>query len=186
MFNVKNPLFAGGAKGNGFNDDTAAIQAAITAAGVNGGYVFFPAGNYLITANLLVGDGVQLRGADTGVSSADSPFTGSSISINMPPVATNEVEAPAAITLGDYSGVRGLTFFYPKQTGGGPITPFVKFPYTIRGNGVENYVMLSRPINPYRFVHFKGDDSVISYNQLCGIREILYCTGNKMGSLIKT
>ena len=180
LFNVKDPQYAGGAKGNGVEDDSAAIQATLDAAASQGGYVFFPAGNYRITTSLVVGDDIQLRGADSGLSSADSPLAGSSISIDIPPVATNEMELPASFTLGDRSGVRALAFFYPNQTAGGPV-PFVKFPFTIRGNGVENYVMLSRPINPYRFVHFTGDDSTVAYNQLCGIRQILYSTGNKNG-----
>lgn len=52
VFNVK----AFGAKGDGVTDDTAAIQAAIDAAGTNGygGRVFFPAGRYMISATLTV------------------------------------------------------------------------------------------------------------------------------------
>lgn len=42
-----------GAAGDGTTDDTAAIQAAFTAAGANGGgVVFFPKGSYLITATI--------------------------------------------------------------------------------------------------------------------------------------
>jgi hypothetical protein len=43
-----------GATGNGTTDDTAAVQAALTAAAVAGGTVFFPAGTYLITSQLTV------------------------------------------------------------------------------------------------------------------------------------
>lgn len=52
-----------GAVGNGSTDDTAAIQAAITAAGVGGGTVWLPAGEYLVTSTLLMNkSGVNLRG----------------------------------------------------------------------------------------------------------------------------
>ena len=54
-----------GATGNGTTNDTAAVQAAITAAGVGGG-VYFPAGTYVISSSLMmlggqlwVGDGWQ-------------------------------------------------------------------------------------------------------------------------------
>lgn len=47
-FNVKEF----GALGNNSNDDTSAIQAAINAAGVSGGVVFFPPGTYKITSKL--------------------------------------------------------------------------------------------------------------------------------------
>ena len=46
VFNVKNY----GALGNNIADDTAAIVAALTAAAVNGGTVFFPVGTYSITS----------------------------------------------------------------------------------------------------------------------------------------
>lgn len=49
-FNVR----AYGARGDNVADDTAAIQAALTAAGVSGGTVYFPAGIYRVTANLTV------------------------------------------------------------------------------------------------------------------------------------
>lgn len=56
-----------GATGDGTTNDTAAIQAAIDAAEVNGGVVFFPRGSYKVTkitvaaANVeLVGEGAQL------------------------------------------------------------------------------------------------------------------------------
>ena len=59
QFNVK----AWGATGDGATDDTAAIQAAITAAGVNGGEVFVPVGTYKTTATLTMAKAVMLRGA---------------------------------------------------------------------------------------------------------------------------
>jgi Pectate lyase superfamily protein len=53
--NVKNPDFAGGAKGDGATDDTAAINAAIRAAHgfPNGGIVEFPYGTYATSAPLV-------------------------------------------------------------------------------------------------------------------------------------
>lgn len=58
-FNVK----AFGAKGDGTTDDTAAVQAALDAANVAGGVVYFPQGGYVITSTLDAGAGrIMLRG----------------------------------------------------------------------------------------------------------------------------
>ncbi|MFD0717599.1 glycosyl hydrolase family 28-related protein [Paenibacillus sp. GCM10027626] len=65
FFNVKDY----GAKGDGVANDTAAIRAAINAAGVNGGVVFFPVGKFLISSTLVINKpGVSLRGSSPGAS----------------------------------------------------------------------------------------------------------------------
>lgn len=67
-----------GAVGNGVNDDTAAIQAAINSFASGNGTVFFPQGTYLTTSTLsvtrdrinLIGDGVRVSAIDFRPSSA--------------------------------------------------------------------------------------------------------------------
>lgn len=61
-FNVLNTAWAGGADPTGVNDSTAAIQAALTAAGA-GGVTYLPPGTYLTTAPLSVPSGVTLLGS---------------------------------------------------------------------------------------------------------------------------
>ncbi len=56
-----------GAVGDGSNDDTTAIQAAINAVPTFGGVVFFPSGAYKITSSLTIAkDGVVLQGSGGG------------------------------------------------------------------------------------------------------------------------
>lgn len=55
-----------GAVGDGTTDDTAAIQSAITAAGVEEGTVYLPPGTYKITAPLTIPDNTTLAGAGNG------------------------------------------------------------------------------------------------------------------------
>ena len=66
VFNVTGQVY--GARGDGTTDDTAAIQAAITACqNAGGGIVWFPAATYLISSPLVIStDNVQLVGASWG------------------------------------------------------------------------------------------------------------------------
>lgn len=66
FYNVKSTAY--GAAGNGTSDDTSAINAAISAAGVLGGIVFFPAGTYRITSALTPNGKVHFLGVGPGES----------------------------------------------------------------------------------------------------------------------
>lgn len=61
-YDVTNATY--GARGDGSTNDTVSVQAAITAAAVSGGVVFFPPGTYVISSSLDLGSavGVTLRG----------------------------------------------------------------------------------------------------------------------------
>lgn len=59
VFNVKDY----GAVGDGSTNDTTAVQAAITAAAVSGGIVWFPQGTYSVASSLTLQSGVELLGA---------------------------------------------------------------------------------------------------------------------------
>ena len=72
-----------GAVGDGVTDDTAAIQAALTATQSNlGGTVIIPPGEYRVTSTLTAGNGVQLIGLGTEFSTkirVKSDFTGNEV-----------------------------------------------------------------------------------------------------------
>lgn len=55
-----------GATGNGSTDDTAAIQSAINALPSAGGYVFMPAGTYVVSSSISLKEGAGLLGAGPG------------------------------------------------------------------------------------------------------------------------
>jgi hypothetical protein len=79
VFNVKNLAY--GATGNGSTDDTTAVQAAITAAGVHGGTVYFPDGTYATAAGIVAPNNPNIKYAGAGLSSkilatsTNAPFT---------------------------------------------------------------------------------------------------------------
>jgi hypothetical protein len=50
-----------GAKGDGINDDTAAINAAISSVSIKGGVVYFPAGNYKVTTPINMANLVEAK-----------------------------------------------------------------------------------------------------------------------------
>ncbi|HET6747595.1 MAG TPA: glycoside hydrolase family 55 protein [Candidatus Saccharimonadales bacterium] len=55
-----------GALGNGVHDDTSAIQAALNNLPAAGGTVFVPAGTYVISSPIQLGEGARLMGAGAG------------------------------------------------------------------------------------------------------------------------
>ena len=61
ILNVRNTAYAGGAKGDGSTDDTAAIQAALNAA-TAGQIVYLPKATYLFSSVLTIPDGVGMAG----------------------------------------------------------------------------------------------------------------------------
>jgi len=71
-----------GAVGDNSNDDTTAIQAAINAAELVNGAVYFPAGTYKITATLVVDNTIRLFG-DTSVGSIISNTTNDVVAISI-------------------------------------------------------------------------------------------------------
>lgn len=104
--NVKNY----GAIGDGVNDDTGAIQAAIDAASVNGGMVFMPAGKYLVTKSISVKPGVSLQGA------ANAPqYNELKGTVILATWGRDQENADALFEMGSSTCVRGLTIYYPEQ-----------------------------------------------------------------------
>ncbi|MGA2868902.1 MAG: glycosyl hydrolase family 28-related protein, partial [Verrucomicrobiota bacterium] len=140
-----------GAVTNSSGDSTAAIQAALNAAGANGGgIVYLPAGQYSTTNTLFVPSGVELRGANemrhSTVESLDRQEKGS---ILLPTGGQGTTNGPVAIALEANSGLVGVTIFYPTQTSNS-----IPFPATIQGQGANVYAIALQCPNPYYYVDF--------------------------------
>ena len=141
--NAQNPPY--GATGNGSNDDTAAIQAALNATGESGGgVVFLPRGNYLIRGNLLVPAQTSLVGIWRAVT-ANSQYLGTTLLAVGGAGTTSGV--PLITVQGDNSTLEGVTIYYPNQVMNNPPTPY---PWAIRGGGGNNVTIQNvLLVNPY-------------------------------------
>ncbi|MCX6930648.1 MAG: glycosyl hydrolase family 28-related protein, partial [Verrucomicrobia bacterium] len=127
------------AAADGLTDDTAAFQAALSAAATaGGGTVFVPAGGYRLNGNLTIPTGVELRGV------YDEPHgtSGRGSILNICGGRNNASGTPF-IQIQPSAGVRGLTFHYPEQVyvGNDPLLGMVPYPFTLRGLGSNIYVI---------------------------------------------
>jgi len=140
-----------GAQGNNSADDTAAIQAALNAAGTNGGgIVYVPAGKYRLTSSLDVPGGVELRGAyelrHRTWPGGDGHAKGT---ILEPFGGQGTTNGPPTIILEANAGMRGITMSYESQT-----LYCLPFPPAIQGRGGNVYAIGIQSPNAYWFVDF--------------------------------
>jgi autotransporter-associated beta strand protein len=138
-----------GAMGNGVNDDTAAIQSALTAAGANGGgIVYVPAGKYHLSNTLDIPGGVELRGAfemrHRTWPGSDGHAKGTVLE---PYGGQGTTNGPVAIALEANSGLVGVTISYESQN-----SNCIPFPSTIQGRGANVYAIGVCCPNPYSYV----------------------------------
>jgi len=178
LFNVKDY----GAVGDGVINDTVAIQQAVAAAVTNGGgIVFVPDGEYLMTGNLNLGVGVELRGNSGGRHDSDTRAElGSLILID---IGKNQPDGTPFITLGDTSGLRGISFFYPDQNYTDD-NAYDAFPYMVQANGDKNYIIDCFAGNAYQAAELNGDDHLVEYTFFGGLRST-YRANNCSGGRIQ-
>ena len=169
-----------GAVGDGKADDTQALKKAIEAAAANGGgIVLVPDGEYRITEALDLGDGVELRGNSGGrhdLSNKRGAQLGSVLFIE---TGEGEENGTPFLTLGDGSGLRGMGFYYPNQD----YKSFKKYPWMVRANGTGNYVIDCSASNPYQGLELNGDDHLVEYSFIGGLRRTYranHCSGGRI------
>jgi len=137
-----------GAVGDGKTDDTAALQAALDAAGkAGGGLVFAPTGDYLIRGRLDVPANVVLE----GVWRAPTARTQEKGTTLLAVADAGKEDGPPFITLHENSTLDGLTIFYPEQTN---TNPPKAYPWTIRGVADNCSLVNLLLVNPYQAVDF--------------------------------
>ncbi len=123
-----------GADPTGETDSTAAIQAALNSVGnMGGGTVFLPLGKYLVSSTINIPDYVSLVGDwnKPNADNTDANFDYGTLIVAKPQMLgfLNPQDNPL-FTLGDCSGMVGLTFYYTEQSS----TLIKKYGYTIYAN----------------------------------------------------
>ena len=162
-----------GAIGDGQTDDTEAFQAALDAAGRNGGgTVYVPAGWYHIGSHLVVPAGVELRGM------WDVPHhTMSRGSVLLAFENKGDANGEPFISLAPGAGVRGLMVWYPEQNSA-DIQPF---PWTIQARGANCWVKDVSLGNTYQGVDmgsYPSENHVVSYLAGSPLKVGLYVSKN--------
>lgn len=143
----------------GAEDCSIPVRQAIDDAHANGGgIVFFPAGDYKVAGNLVLKEGVELRGISEGPHHTES--IGSVLYIETGK-GENQDTTPF-IRMKSRSGIQGLCFHYPGQN----YIRVSPFPFMIRGEGEHIYLVNITASNPYRMVDlasFRCDSHYLSY-----------------------
>jgi|GEM_PF-911078 len=133
-----------GARGDGIVDDTGAFQAAMDRMQANGGgAVFAGEGRYAIRGHLKVPTGVTLRGEWTRPGEG-RPVRGT---VLMAFAGRGSEKGWPFLSLGQCSGVRDLSIWYPEQDA----AAIVPYPFCIKQTGWESVAIENVTlVNPYQ------------------------------------
>lgn len=164
---------------HGGNDCAPAVQEAIDDAAANGGgIVFFPAGDYKLGRNLILKEGVELRGISDGPHHTISAGTTLHVC-----TGKGKKDSPF-IRMKSRSGIQGLLFHYPDQH----IYQVSPYPFLIRGEGENLYLVNVSATNPYRMVDlatFRCDGHYLSYVGGAPLSVGFRVGGGSLGGCIK-
>jgi len=143
-----------GAKGDGQNDDSTAIQSAINvAAAAGGGAVVFNVARYYTTGTFVVPAGVVLCGAIEGPFDVDRASP--AVTAVGPTLLVTNTNAPFITLQGVGAGVTDLLFHYPNQVGVTASAPDV-YPYAIVAAAPGTKVARSTVSNAYNFLDIES------------------------------
>lgn len=156
-----------GAAGDGETDDTKAIKKALSAAS-GGGIVYLRAGYYRVTENLVVPQGVELRGCMNVTNRDTLGLSGGTVIFCYADDAVSDNQnATAFITLNKNSALSGLRICYPDNnlwmTAPG-VYAINATPYTVRAVGDGARVINVGLVNSYNGINVKNADNCVIKN----------------------
>ena len=151
-----------GAQGDGKNDDTKALQAALEAAVTGGPVCYVPAGHYRLDGALTVPAGVTLCGASGGVPHSEHPVG----TVLLAYGGRGQAEGEPLITLKPNAVARNLVIHYPEQS----LPNVTPYPWSIRADGELCQILDITLTNPYQAI-----DVGSKWNELHLVRNIFAC-----------
>ena len=151
-----------GAKGNNSTDDTAAVQAAINAAG-QGNIVFFPRGNYCINGGIVVTNAnVRLTGG------AGTYGTGANLR------SCNNADVPTVTLQGSNDVLYRIAI-------AGPAGPNIASPTVLITSAASNFsIVFSNIANGYYGLNVAANDGIVAFSNFGNAygTAIIYATGS--------
>jgi len=135
-----------GAIGDGKADDTLAIQKALNAAGLTGGIVLLPTGNFLIKGHLVVHANVTLEGVFRAPTARSQGYGSTILAVG----GKGKSDGEPLFFLKANAALKGLTVFYPEQDAKNPVA----YPWCVRGQGDNVAVIDVLLVNPWNAVDF--------------------------------
>ena len=154
-----------GVVGDGVTDDTAALQAALDAAGKTGRVVSLPVGQYCVRGTLMVPAGTTLEEGWPGPHSAMIERG----TVLLACAGRDDETAQPFISLTHSSTLKGVTIYYPDQLPG-DIHPY---PWTIHGHGHHPNVIDVTIVNAYNGIDVGSQHSECPYLRnvhMCALR----------------
>lgn len=138
----------------GILDATDGINAALKAAGDNGGgIVYVPVGEYRIDGTLNVPTGVEMRGVSEAANYDNSHYGWSMLAVYG---GEGQTEGDGAIVLQEGSGLKGLYIYYPDQStiGYQEGEDYIPYPFAVTAKGPNCYAIFVNGVNPYQMFDF--------------------------------
>jgi len=166
-------------------DDSAAFGKAISLANNGGGIVFVPDGTFDVSGTYILERGVELRGISGSrhlASNRPGLELGSFLQITGNEGNPN---GPAFLTLSSNCGIRGISFYYPKQRAEMLFSDtIIEYPFTVRASGNGIYIVDCTFSNPYQAINFyKADNHLLEKCLLGGLNKVIYaeeCSGGRI------
>lgn len=160
-------------------DSTASFKAALQDAGLTGGTVYVPQGEYYVNEPIVVPSGVELRGIyDVPTHSVTKG------SVILTSYGRNNEDAQAFVSLEEASGISGISFYYPEQS----FYDFTPYAWTVQSLGKNCWAKNCVFINSYNALDFgthPSDGHYVNYISGSPLRRGIFIGNNSSNGWVE-